>query len=315
MNKEVSMLRLALLLVAISTPAFAYPDRPITIIYPYAPGTDGHTRALAESFQQQFGQPVIVSNRDGGSGVVGMRVVAQSRPDGYTLGMTPLTPIAVQPHMVRDIGIGPESFEPVCNVADNILGITVRPDSPFTSMSQLVAVARQRELTFGSPGPNSIPFLGVFRMQRAAGGEYLHIPFRGSSTSVTELLGGRLDFVTMVVASAGPMIRNGELRLLGVFSEARHPEFPEAPTMREQGIDAVQPSYAALFAPRGTPEPVLVQLEDACRRALETDAFKRAAQNLGAAIAFRNRAQLRDLLAEEYASFGRDLRALRVEPQ
>ena len=310
------MLRIVLLLLlAIGSPALAYPDRPITIIYPYAPGTDGHTRALAESFQQQFGQPVVVSNRDGGSGVVGMRVVAQARPDGYTLGMTPLTPLAVQPHMVRDIGIGPESFEPVCNVADNIIGIAVRPGSPFDTIADLVAAARRQELTFGSPGPNSIPFLGVFRMQRAAGGDYLHIPFRGSSTSVTELLGGRLDFVTMVVASAGTLVRSGELRLLGVFSEARHPEFPQVPTIREQGIDAVQPSYAALFAPRGTPEPVLARLEEACRHALETEAFKRAAQHLGVAIVFRNRTQLRDLLAEEYASFGRDLRALGVRPQ
>jgi tripartite-type tricarboxylate transporter receptor subunit TctC len=309
------MLRLALLLLAIATPALAYPDRTITIIYPYAPGSDGHVRALAESFQKEFGQAVVVTNRDGGSGVVGMRAVAQSRPDGYMLGMTPLTPIAVQPHMVRDVGTAPENFEPICNVTDNILGIAVRADSPFTSVPQLVAEARRRQLTFGSPGPNSIPFLGVFRMQRAAGGDYLHIPYRGSSVSITELLGGRLDFVTMVVATGGPMIRSGTLRLLGVFSEERHPEFPQTPTMREQGIDAVQPSYAALFAPRGTPEPVLAQLEGACRRALQTDAFRRAAQTIGAAIAFRDRVQLRDLLAEEYANFGRDLRDLGVEPQ
>jgi tripartite-type tricarboxylate transporter receptor subunit TctC len=301
--------------MAAVAPVQAYPERGITIIYPYAPGSDGHVRALAEALQQEFGQSVVVVNRDGGSGVVGMRQVAQARPDGYMLGLTPMTPIAVQPHMVRDLGIGPDSFEPICNVTDNILGLAVRADSPFSDAPALVAAARERQLTFGSPGPNSIPFLAVHRMEKAAGGSYLHVPYRGSSVSITELLGGRLDFVTMVTATGGPLIRTGQLRLLGVFSDQRHPEFPDTPTMLEQGIQAVQPSYAALFAPRGTPEPVLAQLEAACRRALGTEAFQRAAAHIGAAIAYRGRDDLRRLLAEQYAGFGRALLDLGVRPQ
>ena len=176
----------------------------------------------------------------------------------------------------------------------------------------LFAAARASQLSFGSPGPNSIPQLAVVRMQAAAGGDYLHVPFRGSAVSVTEVLAGRLDFAATVVATAGPLIRSGQLRLLGVFSERRHPEFPEVPTMREQGIDAVQASYASLYAPRGTPEAVVARLQEACRLALQTEGFRRAAAQTGAAIDYRSRADLRALLAEEYASFGRLLRGMGV---
>jgi tripartite-type tricarboxylate transporter receptor subunit TctC len=303
-------------LALLGAPAVAaWPERPITIIYPYAPGSDGHARALAEAFQQEFGQGVVVVNRDGASGVIGMRAVAQAAPDGYTLGMTPMTPIAVQPHMVRNLGVGPESFAPICNVTDNILGLVVRADSSIRDARMLIEEAERRQLSYGSPGPNSIPFIAVHRMAIAAGGDFLHVPYRGSAVSVTELLGGRLDFATIVVATGGPMIKNGQLRLIGVFSERRHPEFPDAPTMREQGIDIVQPSYAGLYAPRGTPKPVLERLEAACRRALDTEAFRRAAASIGAAIDFRDRAELARLLTEEYATFGRILRELGVRAQ
>ena len=306
---------LLLLLAALARPALAWPERPITMIYPYAPGSDAAARALAEALHQELGQPVAVVNRDGASGVIGMRAVAQAAPDGYMLGMTPMTPLVVQPHTVRNLGIGPDSFEPVCNVTDNILGIVVRSDSPFADAPALAAAARARQLSFGSPGPNSIPQLAVVRLQAAAGGDYLHVPFRGSAVSVTEVLAGRLDFAATVAATAGPLIRNGQLRLLGVFSERRHPEFPAVPTMREQGIEAVQASFASLYAPRGTPEAVVARLEEACRSALQTDGFRRAAAQTGAAIDYRSRAELRALLAEEYASFGRLLRGMGVVPE
>ena len=286
-------------------PAAAWPDRAITIVYPYAPGSDGHARALAEAFSREFGQPVVVENRDGASGVIGMRFVAGAPPDGYTLGLTPMTPLAVQPHTVRNLDLGPDRFEPICNVTDNILGLVVRDSSPFADVPALVAAAHSRQLDFGSPGPNSIPEIAVLRMQAAAGGDYLHLPFRGSAVSITEVLAGRLDFAATVVATAGPMIRGGGLRLLGVFSEHRHPEFPDVPTLREQGIDAVQASFASLYAPRGTPEPVLARLEAACGRALRTEGFRRAAAGMGAVTDFRGREELRALLASEYRAFGR----------
>jgi tripartite-type tricarboxylate transporter receptor subunit TctC len=309
---------LALLLLTLPATAQEWrPERPVTIINPYATGssTDAIARALADAFTAELGQSVVVVSRDGGSGVVGMRSLASSAPDGLTLAFSPLVPLVVQPHLVRNTGLGPEAVTPVCNVTENILGIMVRADSPWRTLPEMVAAARTRSLSFGSPGPNSAPFLGVHRVQIAAGGEWTHAPFRGDAASLTELMAGRLDFAAIVVASGVPMARAGQTRLVAVFSDRRHPEFPDVPTAREQGIEAVQLSYAALFAPRGLPEPILARLERSCQRAMETEGFRAIAQRWGVVPDFRPAAALRERLAREYEATGRVLRELGVQAQ
>lgn len=313
-----ALLALPLLLAALPAPAQEWrPDRPFTIVLPYAPGSaaDSYSRAMGEHFTRVFGQTVAVVNRDGASGTVGMRSVAQAAPDGLTLGITPMTPVAVQPHMVRNLGLGPESFAPVCGIAENVLGVVVRADSPWRTLAELAAEARRRPLTFGSPGPNSLPFLGVWRVQRAAGGTFEHVPFRGDPPSMTEVLAGRLDFAAVVVASASGQIQSGRLRLIGVFSDRRHPDFPEVPTAREQGLDAVQLSFVGMYAPAGTPEPALAALERACRESLETEAFRDAARRLNVVTAFRTRAEFTRMVRDEHAAFGAILRELGVQPE
>ncbi len=307
----------ALLLALWAAPAAAFPDRPITIINPYATGssTDAAARALAEAFTPMLGQNVVVVSREGGSGVVGLRALAASAADGHMLAYSPLVPLSIQPHLVRNTGLGPEAVAPVCNVTENILGVMVRADAPWRDLPALVAEAKRRPLSYGSPGPNSAPAIGVHRMQVAAGGEYTHIPFRGDQASLTEVLAGRLDFAAIVVASGVPMARGGEMRLLATFSTRRHPEFPGVPSAREQGIDAVEPSYAALFAPRATPEAVLDRLESACRDAMASEPFRRMVAQWGVVADFLPRAALAGRLRAEYDSHGRVLRALGVEPQ
>ncbi len=307
---------LAMLLLA-PLPAMAFPDRPITIINPYATGssTDAAARTLADFFTRDLGQNAVVTSQSGASGVVGMRALTQAAPDGHTLAYAPLVPLVFQPHLVRNTGLGPDMVAPVCNVTENILGLMVKADSPIRNLTDLVAAARQRNLNFGSPGPNSAPFLGVHRIRTAAGGEFTHIPFRGDNASLVEVIAGRLDFAAIVVASGVPMARAGQTRLIAVFSEGRHPVFPDVPTAREQGVDALQPSYAGLFAPRGTPAAVLDRLQDACRRAMDTDAFRRFTENWGAVPSFRPRAELAALLASEYEAAGRTFRELGVQPE
>ncbi|MCS6891324.1 MAG: tripartite tricarboxylate transporter substrate binding protein [Rhodovarius sp.] len=310
-------MRILLLLLAMMMPAAAFPERTITIINPYAPGssTDAVARALAESFSQQFGQNVVVTSISGASGVVGMRALAAAPPDGHTLAYSPLVPLAFQPHLVRNTGLGPDAVAPVCNVTENILGAMVRADSPIRSLRDLVEEAKRRPLSFGSPGPNSAPFLAIHRVQAAAGGQFTHIPFRGDAASLTEVLAGRLDFAAIVVASGVPMARAGQMRLIAVFSEGRHPAFPDVPTAREQGIDALQPSYAALFAPRQTPPALLERLEQACERAMQTETFRRVAETWGVVPQFGSREVLAARLAAEYEATGRVLRALGVQPE
>lgn len=307
----------AALSLAASLPAAAYPDRPITLVLPYSPGSaaDGYARALGEHFHRVLGQPIVVTNRDGGSGVVGMRSVAQSAADGHTLGLTPMTAIVVQPHLLRNAGIGPNSFAPVCGTNENVLGAVVRADSPVRDLSGLVAEGRRRPLTFGSAGPNSLPQLAIWRVQRATGVEFTHVPYRGDPPHLNELLGGRLDFSSTVVASASELIDSGRLRLIAVFSARRHPAYPDVPTAREQGIDAEQLSQVGLYAPHGTPEPVLDQLEAACRSGIADPQFLRVAATGRVVVNFMPRAEFTTMVRSEYGNYARILHELGVQPE
>jgi len=308
-------LLLAFLLAA--TPALAFPDRPITMVLPYAPGSasDSYGRALGEHFLRVLGQPVVVVNRDGGSGVVGMRFTAQSAPDGHTIALTPMTAIVVQPHLVRNTGTAPENFAPICGTNENILGVLVRTESPIRDLAGLIAEGRRRPLTFGSPGPNSLPQLAIWRVQRTTGVEFTHVPFRGDPPHLNETVAGRLDFSAAVIASATGLIEGGRLRLVAVFSARRHPDYPDIPTAREQGVDAEQLSQVGLYAPRGTPEPVLNQLEAACRTGTEDPAFRRVAAASRVPVNFLSRADFTALVAREFESYRTILRSLGVEPE
>ncbi|MCR0984688.1 Bug family tripartite tricarboxylate transporter substrate binding protein [Roseomonas populi] len=296
--------------------ARAFPDRPITIVLPYSPGSaaDSYGRALGEHFTRVLGQSVVVTNRDGGSGVVGMRFVATSPPDGHTLGLTPMTAIVVQPHLVRNTGTEPANFAPVCGTNENVLGVIVRADSAIRDLPGLVAEGKRRAMSYGSPGPNSLPQLAVFRVQRAAGVEFNHIPFRGDPPHLNEVLAGRLDFSAAVVASAAGLLDSGRLRLLAVFSDKRHPDYPDVPTAREQGIDALQYSPVGLYAPAGTPEPVLAQLEEACRSGVQEEGFQRVAKQLRLVLDYKSRAEFTRLIRSEYEVYGPMMRALGVTP-
>jgi tripartite-type tricarboxylate transporter receptor subunit TctC len=307
-----------LALLAAAPAAVAFPDRQITVVLPYSPGSaaDAYARALGEHMARVLGQNVVVTNRDGGSGVVGMRSVAASPPDGHTLGLTPMTAIVVQPHLVRNLGIGPESFAPVCGTNENVIGVVVRADSPARDLPALVALGRERQLSFGSAGPNSLPQLAVWRVQRAAGNlDFTHVPYRGDPPHLNELLGGRLDFSSTVVASASELIDSGRLRLIAVFSRRRHPDYPQVPTAREQGLDAEQFSQVGIYAPRGTPEPVLDRLEEVCRTGLEDPAFRRVAAGSRVVVNFMPRGDFARMVQDEFANYARLLRDLGVRAE
>lgn len=320
-------MRRALLAAALALPAATataqtpperpFPDRPMTMVLPYAPGSgaDAFARALGEHFGRVLGQPVVHVNRDGGSGVVGMRSVATSPPDGHTFGLTPMTAIVVQPHMVRNTGTTPDAFAPICGTNENVLSVVVRADSPVRTLADLVAEGRRRTLTFGSPGPNSLPQLAVWRVQRATGVEFTHVPFRGDPPHLTELMAGRLDFSASVVSSASEYINAGRLRLVTVFSEGRAGDYPDTPTAREQGVDALQFSQVGLYAPAGTPAPVLDRLEMACRTGIEDPTVRRIAGSTRVVLRYMARADFTRMIRDEYAAYGPILRELGVRPE
>lgn len=279
-----------------------FPNRPLTIINPWAAGssTDVMARTLAEEMHKQLGQSIVVISREGGSGVIGMNVLAQSAPDGLTMAFTPMTPITIQPHYVKGLKLSPDTVQPLCGVTENILGVSVRADSPYKAIVELVAAAKKKSLNYGSPGPNSAPFLAIDQLERDQKLHLNHIPYKGDAGSIQELLAGRLDFVSSIAASAAPQVRAGKLRLLAVTSEHRHPAFPEIPTFKELGMKVQEDSFAGLFVPRGVPENVLAKLDDACAKATKSESVQRIAQSGDQVVNYQNRQQWEKRIATEF---------------
>ena len=305
---------LGVMILGCQTSAMAqdtYPSRPITLINPWAAGssTDIMARAVAEQFYKQLGQSVVVVSRDGGSGVIGMTVLMQASADGLTLAFTPMTPVTIQPHHLKDLKLSPDTIQPVCGITENILGFSVRADSPFKTIADLIAAGKIKSLSYGSPGPNSAPFLAVDDLARHQKLDLVHIPFKGDAASVQELLAGRLDFATSIAASTAAQVKAGTVRLLAVASERRHPGFPDVPTLKELGIDVTQLSFAGLFAPRGTPPQILTKLDAACSAAVKSDSVKEAALKSNQILAYQSMPQWEQRVRDEFQKQGAAFRA------
>jgi tripartite-type tricarboxylate transporter receptor subunit TctC len=268
---------LALLLMATGTQAQPWqPDRPITVINPYAAGstTDGLARALAPGMAQRLGQPVVVQNRDGAAGGIGTAQVARAAADGHTLLFAPAVVLSVLPARGNP-GYGPEGFLPVCQTFENAMSVVVLPESPHRTLADLVAAARARPgaLTFGHQGVASIPHLAMLELAEVARFEMQQVPYRGEPAVIVDLRAGRVDAAALVLGSTAGQ----GLRVLAVFAPERHSRLPDVPTAREQGFDVAPTSFGGLFAPAGTPPAAIAALEAACLAAAREEAYRQVA--------------------------------------
>lgn len=268
---------LALLLLPATAMAQGWaPERPVTIVNPYAAGstTDTLARTLAQGMTARLAQPVVVQNRDGAAGGIGTAFVTRAAPDGHTLLFAPAVVLSVLPAR-GDPGYGPEALVPVCQTFENAMAIAVRPDSPFATLTDLVAAARARPgaVTFGHQGIASIPHLAALELAEEARLQFQDVPYRGEPAVITDLRAGRVDFAVTVMGS----LAGQNMRVLGVFAPARHPLMPEVPTVAEQGFPVAPTSFGGLFAPAGTPQAARVALEAACLAAARDEAYRAVA--------------------------------------
>ena len=275
---------LAFLIAAGTTvQAQPYPSRNVTIVNPTLAGstTDGLARALAVGMSSRLGQQFVVSNQAGGAGAIGTATVARAPQDGYTLLFGAVYVLSVLPVLrPAEVGYRSDSLVPVCQTVSNAMVLVVRPDSPFKSLADLVAAARAApgKITYGHQGPGSIPNLATEEFLQTANLRINQVPYRGDPAVLTDVLGGQIDVGALVLGS----VPGQNVRVLGVFAEDRHPTFPDAPTVKEQGFDVAPVSFGGLLAPAGTPVDVLSKLETACAGAARDEAYataaKRAAQ-------------------------------------
>lgn len=258
-----------------------YPSQPIKLIAPAPPGSpvDIRARWISEQLAPVLGQPVVVENKPGAGGNIGAEAAARSAPDGYTLLVVHQGIVAVNPHLYGRTGFDPlEDFAPVTRIVDTRLVLLVPRDSPFRSVNDLVQAARASpgKISYSSSGIGTPPHLAAELFRRMAGIDVFHVPYKGATPSLTDLLGARVDFSIDSLSSHGPHVKTGRLRALAVTGRERLPALSEVPTMAEAGVPGYEyRSWIGLLAPAGTPPATVAHLNRALVKAIRSPAAQR----------------------------------------
>ena len=247
-----------------------YPEKPIRIIVPFAPGGSVDTlgRLLAQRMQENWGQTVVIENRPGAANMIGTGAVANSPPDGYTLIIVVSTH-ATNPGLQAKVPYdGLKDFAPIALLARTPVVLYAHPSFPATDIKSLIAIgkAKSHTLNFGSGGVGTMTHLVGEMLKIQAGIEMLHIVYRGGTPALNDLLAGHLPLQFATVAQALPQYKAGQLRALGISSAERYASVPEIPTFKEQGIDVVTTEWYGLLAPAGTPRPIVAKLNAEMKR-------------------------------------------------
>src|SRR5215471_3365579 len=282
---------LALALIAVGPSAGAqqpYPTRPITVVVPFAAGgpTDVMTRILGHHMSQTLGQQIVVENVTGGGGSIGAARVAKAAPDGYTMVMGNLGTHAAAVGLYKNLSYDPRvDFEPVMLVASTPMVLVVRKTLATDTLKDFIAyaAANPHKLTFGSAGTGSISHLTYLLFTHLTKTEIQHVPYRGLSQSVNDLLSGQIDLMFDQVVSATPHILSGGVKPIAVTAPTRAAAIPKVPSSTEAGLPELQTTaWTALFFPKATPEPTVERIHAALDTAMRNEAVVKRLAQLGA---------------------------------
>ena len=291
------------LALAFALPAAAqgdYPTRSVTMIVPFPPGgvADITARPVAEAMGRFLKQPVVVENKAGAGGGVGMQYVARAKPDGYTV-LLALSSISIIPAADRILGRDPMfqlgQLVPIARFTADPTVLAVRADSPWKSAKDMLEAAKKAPGTipYGSSGNYGTMHVPMEMLAAAGGARMLHVPFTGAGPAVVALLGGSVDAVSTGPSTVMGHVQGGKVRVLASWGEARHPALPDVPTLKELGYDATFSQWTGLFVPAGTPEPVVARLREAAKAAASDPAFLAALARVQTPLQYLDQPQFR----------------------
>jgi tripartite-type tricarboxylate transporter receptor subunit TctC len=292
------------LALTLSTLAHAeFPDKPVRLIVPFAPGggTDLIARTLAGGMQQALGQPVIVENKPGGGTVIGSDMVAKSAPDGYTLVVATFAH-AVNPSLLQKLPFDTnKAFAPVILLGRGPNVLVVRAESPYKSVNDVIIAAKANpgKLTYASQGKGTSAHLAGEMFANLAKVEMLHIPYRGAGPAITDLLGGSVDMIFGTAAAVSTFVDAGKLRALGVTSPQPSPALKGVPAIADTVPGYQTESWYGLYAPAGTPKDVIAKLNAAAAKATQSADFRKKVEQEGLVISAGTPAELHTYVRAE----------------
>jgi tripartite-type tricarboxylate transporter receptor subunit TctC len=288
----------AALMACLAAPGLAqaeYPERPITMIVPFPPGgvADTVARPLAEALGRELKQPVVIENKGGAGGALGIGQAARANADGYTVLMS-LSSISVLPEADKLLGrkasYQMDQLKPIARITADPTVLVVRADAPWKTLEEFIADAKRKPGTYnyGSSGNYGTMHVPMEMLKNAAGFRMTHIPFTGAGPAVTALLGGQVDALASGPASVLQHIKAGKLRALAHWGEARLPALPEVPTLRERGFPVQYAQWSGLFVPSSTPAPVVESLRSAVHKLAGEPGFQQMILRTGSPLAYQD---------------------------
>ena len=295
-----------------------WPNRPVRILVGYSAGgaVDIVARSIAQHLQADLGQPVIVENRPGAGTNIATRALVDSAPDGYTL-MVAANALAANVSLFRPAPYEIDRVAPIAGIGRVPIVLAANAKSSIANVGAFFAKAKGAPgtISFGTPGNGSTPHLAMELLQRAAGVQLLHVPYKGGAQAITDAIGGQIEAVAVNALELEPHVKAGTLRVLAVLSEKRSPIFPTAPTIAESGFAGFEASvWYGLVAPAGTPTAVIATLQDAVQKALAApDVRERLSQARGE-VAPGSTQAFAQLLAREQQRYARLIREAGIKP-
>jgi tripartite-type tricarboxylate transporter receptor subunit TctC len=306
-----------LLLPSLARAQSAWPTSPVTFVVGYTAGgsTDINARELAQVMTPTLGTQIIIDNKGGAAGSIGLRAVANARPDGYTLFVAVGTNVIINPFVQKGMIDTIASLAPICQVTDYQYVLVVNPKVPANNATELVALAKSEpgKLTYSSSGVGGNNHLAGALFAEAAGIKMTHVPYKGTGPAVADVMSGVITMNFSSLPPAVAQIKGGALKALAVTGNTRVKSLPDVPTLKEQGIDVVVTSWQGLFAPARTPDAILDKLDRAAKEAMKDPKWAAALARDGLEQPpQRTRAEFTQFVKDQHAFWGRKLKELNI---
>jgi len=315
----VTTLAIGAALSAALSQAQSYPVKPIKVLVGFTAGgaVDLVARTMGQAMSPALGQPMVIENKPGAGTNIAMRALIDAPADGYTLMVT-ANSVAANPALFQPAPFEPErDITPVALIGRVPVVIAASTTSPYASIAQLIAAAKQKanSVSYGSPGNGSTPHMAIEFFSRAAGIDLQHVPYRGGSQAITDVMGGSLPLVAVNALEVQPHVKAGKLRVLAVLSPNRSPIYPDAPTIAESGYPGFEASvWYGFIAPANTPKAIVSRLHDEVQKALQSKEVRDRLANAGGEVLPGSSEQFASLIRSERQRYAKLVREANIKP-
>jgi tripartite-type tricarboxylate transporter receptor subunit TctC len=298
----------------------SYPNKPIRIVIPFPPGntTDIMSRLIAPKMTERLGQPVIVENRPGASGMLGLDLVAKSAPDGYTIACVQGGNMVVLPHTSKNVPYDAlKDFAPIAVTTTNYLAIVANPGAPFKSIGEMVAYAKANpgKLTVATNGEGGFPHLAFEHLRTMAGIQYTHVPYKGSAAIATDIIGGQVQAGIDGITGMTPHIKSGRLRILATTNKTRPALWPDTPIAAEDVPGYESGGWFGYAATAATPREIVLRLNEEINRAIKSPEVTEKLIGLGLIVVTEPPEYFAALLKSDFEKYGKLVKDIGFQPQ